>query len=76
MLVLINNKPQMVDKHAYYIENRDKILQQVKWQYHKTKNDLEEENRMLYKRIANLKSIIEWKEKYIEDLRKYIDEIK
>lgn len=66
----------MVDKHAYYIENRDKILQQVKWQYHKTKNDLEDENTILYNRIKNLQIIIKWKDQYIEDLRKMINDLK
>ena len=65
----------MVDKHKYYIKHKDRIIANVK-QNERTKGELYEEIDMLYKRIANLKIIIEWKDKYIEDLRKYIDEIK
>lgn len=61
----------MVDKHKYYIKHKDRIIANVK-QNERTKGELYEEIDMLYKRIANLKIIIEWKDEYIEELKEYI----
>jgi hypothetical protein len=66
----------MVDKHAYYMSRREELLERYKWAYQKTKDDLQNDIVELYKRIDNLKIIIEAKDKYIEDLRKYIDKLK
>lgn len=66
----------MVDKHAYYMSRRDEILERYKWSYKKTKDDLQDEIVELYKRIDNLKIIIEAKDQYIEDLRKLITDLK
>lgn len=61
----------MVDKHKYYIKHKDRIIANVK-QNERTKEELYEEIDMLYKRIANLKIIVEWKDRYIEELKDYI----
>lgn len=66
----------MVDKHAYYMSRREELLERYKWSYKKTKDDLQDEIVELYKRIENLRIIIDTKDKYIEDLRKYINELK
>lgn len=66
----------MVDKHAYYMSRREELLERYKWSYKKTKDDLQDEIVELYKRIENLRIIIDAKDKYIEDLRKYINELK
>lgn len=66
----------MVDKHAYYMSRREEILAQNRWYYKKTKDELQDEISTLYKRISNLQIVIEWKDKYIEDLRKLINELK
>lgn len=66
----------MVDKHAYYMSRREELLDRYKWNYQKTKDDLQNDIVELYKRIDNLNIIIQWKDKYIEDLRKLINELK
>lgn len=66
----------MVDKHSYYMSRREEILAQNRWYYKKTKDELQDEISNLYKRISNLQIVIEWKDKYIEDLRKLINELK
>ena len=66
----------MVDKHAYYMSRREELLDRYKWSYQKTKDDLQNDIVELYKRIDNLNIIIQWKDKYIEDLRKLINELK
>ena len=66
----------MVDKHAYYMSRREELLERYKWSYQKTKDDLQNDIVELYKRIDNLNIIIQWKDKYIEDLRKLINELK
>lgn len=66
----------MVDKHAYYMSRREELLERYKWSYKKTKDDLQDEIVELYKRIENLRIIIDAKDKYIEDLRKLVNELK
>lgn len=58
------------------MSRREELLERYKWSYKKTKDDLQDEIVELYKRIENLRIIIESKDKYIEDLRKYINELK
>ena len=66
---------KMVDKHWYYIKHKDRIIQNVRDNI-RTKDDLYNEIYSLYKRIANLKLIIEHKDEYIEELKQYIINIK
>jgi ribosomal protein L29 len=56
--------------------NREEILENNKEYRKKTIKDMENEIDELYKRIANLKIIIEAKDLYIEDLRKLINKLK
>jgi ribosomal protein L29 len=56
--------------------NREEILENSKEYRKKTVKEMENEIDELYKRIANLKIIIEAKDLYIEDLRKLINELK
>lgn len=65
----------MVDKHKYYIKNKGRIIQNIR-DNTRTKKDLYNEIDSLYKRIANLKLIIEHKDKYIEELKQYIIDLK
>lgn len=63
-------------RQDYYKMNREEILENNKEYRKKTIKDMENEIDELYKRIANLKIIIEAKDLYIEDLRKLINELK
>jgi len=63
-------------RQDYYKMNREEILENNKEYRKKTIKDMENEIDELYKRIANLKIIIEAKDLYIEDLRKLINKLK
>lgn len=65
----------MVNKHGYYIKHKDRIIQNIR-DNTRTKKELYDEIDSLYKRIANLKLIIEHKDKYIEELKQYIIDLK
>lgn len=65
----------MVDKHKYYVKNKGRIIHNIR-DNTRTKKDLYDEIDSLYKRIANLKLIVEHKDKYIEELKQYIIDLK
>jgi len=63
-------------RKEYYRQNREKIINDNRWYYGRTKKELENEVAELSKRVHNLKIIVEWKDRYIEELKQYIIDLK
>ena len=76
MKLMGNEKYNKKYRKDYYKAHREEKIEYNKLYRKKTTKEMESEIDELYKRIANLKIIIEAKDLYIEDLRKLINKLK